>query len=99
MAGTDSMDCGPDRAQSNDLKDLRDQGVVLIHVLTLHPAHVRLVELVLEVTAGSADFADTDRFQRAARDLVGAGLLIVSDELVIPTRAALRFNEAVTAGV
>ncbi len=99
MAGTDSMDCGPDRAQSNDLKDLRDQGVVLIHVLTLHPAHLRLVEIVQEVTAGSADFGDTDRFQRAARDLVGVGLLFISDELLMPTRAALRFNEIVTAGV
>lgn len=99
MASTDSMDCGPDRTQSNDLKDLHDQGVVLIHVLTLHPAHVRLAELVREVTAGSADFADTDRFHRAARDLVSVDLLFVSDELLLPTRAALRFNEIVTAGV
>jgi hypothetical protein len=54
---------------------------------------------VQEVTAGSADFADTDRFQRAARDLVGAGPLFVSGELLLPTRAALRFNEIVTAGL
>lgn len=99
MASTDSMDCGPERTQSNDLKDLRDQGVVLIHVLTLHPAHLRLVELVREVTAGSADFADTDRFQRAARDLVAVGLLSLSGELLLPTRAALRFNQIVAAGV
>ncbi|MGE0067605.1 MAG: hypothetical protein AB7T48_09665 [Solirubrobacterales bacterium] len=99
MAGTDSMDCGSDRAQSNDLKDLRDQGVVLIHVLTLHPAHVRLVELVREVTAGSAEFEDADRFERAARDLVAVGLLLLSGELLLPTRAALRFNEIVTAGI
>ncbi len=51
------------------------------------------------MTAGSTDFADADRFQRAARDLVGAGLLIVNDELLIPTRAALRLNEIVTAGI
>ncbi len=86
-------------AETNATKDLRDQGVILIHVLTLHPAHLRLVELVREVTAGSADFADTDRFQRAARDLVSVGLLFISDELLLPTRAALRFNEIVSAGV
>lgn len=93
------MDCGPERTQSNDLKDLRDQGVVLVHVLTLHPAHLRLVELVREITAGSGEFEEADRFERAARDLVGVGLLLVSGELLLPTRAALRFNEIVTAGV
>ncbi len=99
MAGTDSMDCGPDQAQSNDLIDLRDQGVVLIHVLTLHPTHLRLAELVREVTAGPAEFEDADRFERAARDLVGVGLLFVSGELLLPTRAALRFNQIIAAGV
>lgn len=87
-----------DRATTTAL-DIRDQGVVLIHVLTLHPAHLRLVELVREVTAGSAEFEEADRFERAARDLVGVGLLLVSGELLLPTRAALRFNEIVTAGV
>jgi hypothetical protein len=99
MAGTDSMDCGPDRAHSNAVQDLRDQGVVLIHVLTLHPSHLRLAEVVREVTAGSADFNDADRFQRASRDLVAVGLLIETAELLLPTRAALRFNEIVAVGV
>jgi len=79
--------------------DLRDQGVVLIHVLTLHPAHLRLAEVVREVTAGSADFADADRFERAARDLVAVGLLFESAEIVLPTRAAVRFNEITEAGL
>jgi hypothetical protein len=85
--------------ETNATKDLRDQGVVLTHVLTLHPAHLRLVELVREVTGGSTDFEDADRFKRAAQDLVGVGLLFVNGELLLPTRAALRFNEIVTAGV
>ena len=87
------MDPAPTAAQ-----DLRDQGVVLIHVLTLHPVHLRLVELVREVTAGSTDFEDADRFERAARDLVGVGLLLTSGDLLLPTRAALRFNEIVSDG-
>jgi len=99
MAGTDSMDCGPERAHSSDVQDLRDQGVVLVHILTLHPAHLRLAEVVREVTAGSADFVDVDRFERAARDLVAVGLLFESAELVLPTRAAIRFNEITEVGV
>jgi hypothetical protein len=87
-----------DRASTAAL-DLRDQGVVLIHVLTTHPAHLRLVELIREVTGGSAEFEDSDRFERAAGDLVGVGLLFVSGELLFPTRAALRFNEIVTTGL
>lgn len=89
----------PDDRASTAALDLRDQGVVLIHVLTLHPAHLCLAELIREATAGSADFAETDRFERAARDLVGVGLLFEVGELVLPTRAALRFNEIVAAGV
>jgi hypothetical protein len=84
---------------TNDALDLRDQGVVLIHVLTLHPAHLRLAELVREVNAGSVEFSDADRYERAARDLIGVGLLFASGELLLPTRAALRFNEIVTAGI
>ena len=87
-----------DRAPTAAL-DIRDQGIVLIHVLTLYPAHLRLVELVREVTAGSTEFADSDRFERAARELVGVGLLFANGDLLLPTRAALRFNEIVAAGV
>lgn len=99
MASTDSMDCERGRAHSNHVQDLRDQGVVLIHVLTLHPAHLRAADLVRELTAGSAEFADLDRFRRAVSDLVGVGLLFESAELVLPTRAALRFNEISGAGL
>lgn len=74
-------------------QDLHDQGVVLIHVLTIYPTHLRLLELVREITAGSSDFAEGDRIERAVRDLVGVGLLFRNDGLVLPTRAALRFNE------
>lgn len=87
-----------ERAETPALQDLRDQGSVLIHVLTLHPAQLRLSELIQEVTAGAADFAQKDAIRRAVRDLVGVGLLFRSDDLVLPTRAALRFNEILGEG-
>ncbi len=99
MAGSDSMDCERDRSHPNDLQDIRDQGVVLIHLLALHPAPLRLPELVREVAAGSTDFTAQDRFKRAARDLVGVGLLFECGELVLPTRAASRFNEILAVGI
>ena len=87
-----------DRA-STAAQDLHGQGVVLIHVLTIYPTHLRLSELVREITAGSTDFAEGDRIERAVRDLVGVGLLFRSDGLVLPTRAALRFNEILREGI
>lgn len=99
MASQDSKArCGVE-PRSTAAQDVHDQGVVLIHVLTLHPARLRLAELVREVTAGSAEFADSDRYERAARELIAVGLLFISGELLLPTRAALRFNEIVTAGI
>ncbi len=72
--------------------DLRDQGVVLFHVLALHPAHLIVPELVREITAGSADFGPGDAVERAVRDLTGAGLLDCPSGVVRPTRAALHFH-------
>lgn len=73
--------------------DLRDQGVVLFHVLALHPAHLIVPELVREITAGSADyFAGGDAVERAVRDLTGVGLLDCPGGLVRPTRAAVHFD-------
>jgi hypothetical protein len=82
-----------DRAWFPGVQDTRDQGAVLIHVLTIYPTHLRMAELVLEVTAGSGDFEERDRVERAVRDLVAAGLLFRCEALVLPTRSALRFNE------
>jgi hypothetical protein len=99
MAEENSMARGSSDCPSNEAQDLHDQGVVLIHVLTVYPTHLRLSELVREITAGSADFAEGDRVERAVRDLVGVGLLFRSDGLVLPTRAALRFNEILGEGM
>ena len=95
MADDNSMD----RGSRTHAEDLRDQGAVLIHVLALHPAQLRLPELVQEIVAGAADFEQKDAIDRAVRDLVGVGLLFRSDDLVLPTRAALRFDELLGEGM
>ena len=45
-----------DERASTAALDLRDQAVVLTHVLALYPAYLQLGELVQEVCAGSLDF-------------------------------------------
>lgn len=75
-------------------QDLHDQGVVLIHVLTIYPTHLRLLELIREIT-GSADFTEGDRIERAVGELIGVGC----EGVVLPTRSALRFNAILGEGV
>ena len=66
--------------------------VALTHVLILHPTHLTIPELVREITAGSEDFTEGDAIDCAVRDLSGAGLLHCPGGVVMPTRAALRFD-------
>jgi hypothetical protein len=87
------MDRGASSPRSNAAQDLHDQGVVLIHVLSIYPTQLRLQELIRELTDGSEDFAERDRIERAVRELSGAGLLFRCEGLVLTTRAALRFNQ------
>jgi hypothetical protein len=93
MADQDSMDRGASSPRSNAAQDLHDQGVVLIHVLSIYPTQLRLQELIRELTEGSEDFAERDRIERAVRELCAAGLLFRCEGVVLPTRAALRFNQ------
>ena len=86
--GANDRDASPTAAQ-----DARDQRVVLIHVLALHPTNLILPQLVQEIAGGSKDFAEVDNIERAVRDLTGVGLLQCAGGLVMPTHAALRFNE------
>ena len=81
-----------DSCPSTAKEDIHDQGVVLFQVLALYPAQLTIAELVREITAGAAEFEAGERFERAARDLAGAGLLRLGTGLVLPTRAALHFD-------
>jgi len=84
-------------ARSNHAQDLNDQGIVLTHVLALHPTHLIIPDLVRELANGSKDFAESDNAERAIRDLTGVRLLDCLGGFVVPTRAALRFIEILEA--
>ncbi|MBW8060209.1 MAG: hypothetical protein FVQ78_07735 [Solirubrobacterales bacterium] len=88
-----SRGAGDEHVPPTAAEDIRDQGIVLIHVLALHPTLLTIPDLVREITSGSEDFAESDAVERAVRDLTGVGLLHCPGALVVPTHAALRFNE------
>lgn len=72
--------------------DAATESAILQLVLALHPASVSFEELVREVSGGRGQ-GELDAIERAVRDLAGAGLLRRSESTVLPTRAALRFDE------
>jgi hypothetical protein len=74
-------------------EDARTESAVLAYVLAFHPVQTSFEELLREFDQGSGDVAQRDAVERAVRDLIGSGLLRCSGELILPTRAALRFDE------
>lgn len=96
MADEKSTAPGAARFLTTHDEDERDQAVVLRWVLEFHPriTYTRR-ELLLELSGGGGGapgYLGADAGERALRELVGAGLLhrIGEDEMVRPTRAALR---------
>ena len=73
-------------------EDAAVESAVLQHLLALHPTAVTLEELARELGAEGDAFAERDAVERAVRDLRGAGLLHRGDSLLLPSRAALRFD-------
>jgi hypothetical protein len=73
--------------------DAAIEALVLRQLLALYPGQLTLEELVRELAAGSEDFNQRDAVERAVRDLAAAGLLHRSGDLVLPSRAARRFDE------
>ena len=79
----------------NDREDIRStaeedaalESALLQQVLSLHPTTVTIEELARELDESG------DALERAVRDLAAAGLLHRSDVFVLPSRAALRFDE------
>lgn len=74
-------------------EDAATESAVLQQLLALHPAQVTVAELIREIGGESPAFAERDAIERAVRDLIRAGLLHAHGDFVVPTRAALRFNE------
>lgn len=79
--------------RTNAEEDATVEAVVLRRLLALHPAQIVFDELLREIDVNPEDFAQRDAVERAVRDLAAAGLLHRREEFVIPSRAALRFDE------
>jgi hypothetical protein len=73
--------------------DAAVESAVLQQLLALHPARITFEELLREVAVEAGDFAQRDAIVRAVRDLAAAGLVHRNDDFVLPSRAALRFDE------
>lgn len=79
--------------RSSAEEDAKTESAVLQYVLALHPAQISFDDLRREFESAPGDFARRDALERALRELSAAGLLRRSGSLVLPTRAALRFDE------
>ncbi len=78
---------------STESEDAATESAVLQQVLGLHPTSLTLAELHRALGAEEDGFASADAVERAVRDLAAAGLLHRSGSLILPTRAALRFEQ------
>ncbi|HST68455.1 MAG TPA: hypothetical protein VLI94_02220 [Solirubrobacterales bacterium] len=83
-----------DKAKSADNagEDQQVERVVLTHVIEVHPATLRLSDLIREL-GDPDDFSTRDGIERAVRDLVKGGLVFRCEGAVLPTRQALYFAE------
>ncbi|MBW8058750.1 MAG: hypothetical protein FVQ78_00125 [Solirubrobacterales bacterium] len=73
--------------------DAVTESAVLQHLLALHPTQITFDELLRELAEDPSDFAQRDAIERAVRGLADTGLLHHRNAFVLPTRAALRFDE------
>ncbi len=73
--------------------DAAMEAAVLRLLLAFPPGHVTFDELVREVAVDPGDFGQRDAVERAVRDLSAGGLAHRSGKLVLPSRAARRFDE------
>jgi hypothetical protein len=74
-------------------EDATFEAAVLQQLLALHPTQITFGELLRVMTVDSGDFAQRDALERAVRDLAASGLLHRNGDVVLPSRAALHFDE------
>jgi hypothetical protein len=84
---------GSDDIRSPTQADAAVEAAVLRQVLALHPLQLTFEELLRDVAGESGDFAERDAVERAVRELAAAGLLHRNHDFVVPSRAAIRFDE------
>jgi hypothetical protein len=84
---------GIDDTQTPAREDAATESAILHHLLAIHPVQITLEELVREIDERPQDFARRDAIERAVRELTGIGLLHRQDSFVVPSHAALRFDE------
>jgi hypothetical protein len=79
--------------RSPSAQDAAIEAAVMRQLLALYPIQLTVRELSREIVGDRGDFAPADAVERAVRDLGGAGLVNRSGDVVLPSRAALRFEE------
>ncbi|HET8863368.1 MAG TPA: hypothetical protein VFM94_08975 [Solirubrobacterales bacterium] len=82
-----------DETRATRRDDAAIEAAVLRQLLALHPVQLTPDEVVREIAGEPEEFALRDAVERAVRELCSAGLLHLSGEVVLPTRAALRLDE------
>lgn len=83
---------GMSEIRTPDADDTAIEAAVLRLLLALHPIQLTLEETVREISGATEDFALRDAVERAVQDLAAAGLVHRSGDVVLPSRAALRFE-------
>lgn len=66
---------------------------MLAFILDAYPSQLRMSDVLRELVEDLEDYEARDRIERAARDLIGAGLLFRCEAMVLPTRAALHVDQ------
>lgn len=84
---------GSQHIRTTSEEDRGFETAVLQQVLAIHPNPVTVAELVDEIAGKGCSFAQRDGVERAVYALAGCGLLHRNEALVLPSRAALRFDE------
>lgn len=82
-----------DQIRSTSDQDAAIESALLQQVLALHPTAITIAELKRELIGDEGSFSCDDAVERAVRDLAAVGLLQRSNAFVLPTRAALRFDQ------
>jgi hypothetical protein len=82
-----------DDSRNSAEQDAAMESAVLQQLLALHPVQLTFAELAREVADDPEQFAQRDAVERAVRELTSAGLVHRARDFVVPTRAALRFDE------